>query len=180
MYAAGSKHVWIVLCLASIFIYLKTDAIPLLSPSKQETSHQVQNAFDATFFDFDDAFEVPSVPKTILKRSPDSDDDGNEENDGNDKESTSTTTAKPSDSNFHHGDHGHGHGHTVLKPTHSSHGGHHSHSDDDDDNRNNNSGSGGFNILEFFGTIFRLVWGFVSNIPALLFGSSSSSSSGGQ
>ncbi|XP_055854879.1 uncharacterized protein LOC129918399 isoform X3 [Episyrphus balteatus] len=173
--ARSNKYAWIVICLASIFIYLKTDAIPLSSKSTTSVQQSSQPLVD-TFLDFDDAFEIPSVSKTIIKRSPD--DDDNEVSDDEKKESSSTTTSeKPTDSGFHHGDHGHGHGHTVLKPTHSSH---HGHNEDDDDNRNNNSGSGGFNILEFFGTIFRLVWGFVSNIPALLFGSSSSSSSGGQ
>ncbi|XP_055904685.1 uncharacterized protein LOC129940393 isoform X3 [Eupeodes corollae] len=181
MSAARSKYAWIVICLASIFIYLKTDALPL-SSKPSSSSLQPSSQFIDTFYDFDDALEVASVPKRILKRSPDSDDDNNiDDNDGggsDDSKTASSTTEKPSSSDGSFHNHHHDHGttrRTVLKQPHPPH-----NDDHDDNDRNNNSGSGGFNILEFFGTIFRLVWGFFSNIPALLFGTSSSSSSGGQ
>lgn len=66
------------------------------------------------------------------------------------------------------------HHHQLMPNTH-----HESAIETEKDRTTTNTGAG-LQVLEFLGTIFGLVWGFLSNIPALFSGSSANASGGRQ
>ncbi|XP_055904684.1 uncharacterized protein LOC129940393 isoform X2 [Eupeodes corollae] len=193
MSAARSKYAWIVICLASIFICSNIEASTLAKPSLLSSySSKVLPANNEETID-----RSGSNRKTIFTRSADSDDNYvDDADDSNNDENKSQQEEEISQSPHPHGSHG-PLGHVKILLNHVQQGGgihalgnsigphnlmpnnHHESAIETEKERTMTNAGTGLQVLEFLGTIFGLVWGFLSNIPAL-FGSSSASASGRQ
>ncbi|XP_055904683.1 uncharacterized protein LOC129940393 isoform X1 [Eupeodes corollae] len=201
MSAARSKYAWIVICLASIFISSINEATPL--PSKSTSPLKISIPLDESlgFSNTNDDLSSRPIRKAIVSRSADDTDNTLDEND--DKENPQIETPHQPSVTHQHGSHGplgpvkhllntvrerfHGNGRgplggigaiaSILGDRHEATT-HESPIETEQDRQNSNS-STGLHVLEFLGTLFTQVWGFLSNIPAL-FAASSANISGRQ
>ncbi|XP_055854878.1 uncharacterized protein LOC129918399 isoform X2 [Episyrphus balteatus] len=197
--ARSNKYAWIVICLASIFICSNIEA-STLSKSPLHSSQPAEILPDIANDDVKEMIDLNQ--KKILVRSADADDnyvDDDDENENKDKEDKEKTDSEDENSQSPHPHGSHGPlGHVKILLNHVQQGGgihalgntigthhqlmpntHHESAIETEKDRTMTNAGTGLQVLEFLGTIFGLVWGFLSNIPAL-FGSSSASASGGR
>ncbi|XP_055854877.1 uncharacterized protein LOC129918399 isoform X1 [Episyrphus balteatus] len=199
--ARSNKYAWIVICLASIFISSKIGATSFAS---EVTSHSTEPL--KISLPLDESFGLSNSHKNLVSRSAD-DDTENTLNKDDEKvtekppKDTSEETTPPPSNHHEHGSHGplgpvkhllntvrerfHGNGGgplgrigaitSILGARHEATT-HESPIETEKDRTSSNS-STGLHVLEFLGTLFAQIWGFLSNIPAVL-GSSSNSSGG--